>query len=176
MLDALLILVVDFVCLFPYPVIGAIFSLPALYAIARIRTRPSFPTILIFGLTASILAFITSMLITSHVSTRFLFPSTPAMEAYPYRDKVEDIQHEAWLRSIIPPPLQKDCFSYDEEVCEAFMDGSMMIQKPEKSWKYYLSYLQEDMLSFVICGFIVGIGSIYLRRRKIVHPRTQQIP
>ena len=165
MLDALLTVATFIVTFFPYPFIGFVFALPAIFAIVKQR-KLSFNRILLIGLIASTFAFIASTLITSRIYNGFLFPSVPSMEAYPYRDKIEDIQHEAWLRSVIPPPLQKDCFSSDYEVCQAFEDGSMMNKEFERSWGFYIQDHLEDTISFVVCIIIVGVASFFIIRRK----------
>jgi hypothetical protein len=97
------------------------------------------------------------------------FPGFPDMESIPYRkygDKINDIEHEAWLRSVVPPPLQKDCFSSDNEVCQAFEDGSMMKKEFDKSWNFYIREHREDTISFAVCIIIVGVVSFLIMRRK----------
>jgi len=166
MFEALSAVVSFFVWKFPYLIIGLVFAIPAVFAMGKMQSKLSFNRFLIIGLTASTLAFLTSTLITSRIYSGFLFPSVPAMEAYPYREKIEDIQHEAWLRSIIPPPLQEDCFSSDYEVCQAFEDGSMMTKEIDKSWSFYINEHLDDTISYVVCIVIVGIVSFLVTRRK----------
>ena len=166
LLEALSTLVCGLTWLFPYPFLGFVFSLPAIFALLMKRINLSFNRILIIGLVASTLAFITSAIITSRISSYYLFPAVPAMEGYQYRDKIYDIQYEAWLRSIVPPPLQKDCFSIDYEVCKAFEDGSMMMKEFDKSWSLYINEHLEDTISFVVCIVIIGGVSFLMTRRK----------
>lgn len=164
-LDTIAIVATFLFITFPYPFIGVVFSLPAIVGLLIVNSTPAFKHWVIIGLVASTAAFFASALITARTHSRLLFPPAPSMEIFLHEDKIEDVRHEAWLRSIVPPLFWKDCFSSDNEVCEAFEDGSMMMRGFDHSWASYLGNHLDDTISFGVCFIIVGAVSYVLRRR-----------